>query len=175
MCQPTQKVTDWRDVPTPPAVTVPPNTIHPQEVAPPSVPVTSVKQLPQPKNSLAPSQEVNVLLQSQPPAGEVSQLQGGSSPQPEVTVEENEPPEPVNLNMTASPCTQLLDFQIRAEESLTQAAHLKTRDIDDILKEVIEEEREKAERARNLASAKIGDQSETALGVIMFPVQAKSC
>ncbi|XP_067379902.1 TFIIA-alpha and beta-like factor [Channa argus] len=68
--------------------------------------------------------------------------------------------------MPALPCSQLpvLDFQIQTEDNLTQAEQLKTRDIDDILKEVIEEEREKAERARNLASAK-SDQSEAALGL----------
>lgn len=167
--QPTQKVTDWREVPAPPAVTVPPSTIHPQEVAPSSVPATSVTQPPQQKTRLAPCQEVSAALQSWAPAGEASQLQGAQSPQPEVTPEGNEQspqPEPVNLSMTASPCSQLLDFQICTEESLTQTAQLKTRDIDDILKEVIEEEREKAERARSLASAKMGDPSETALGVI---------
>lgn len=175
--QPTQKVTDWREVPAPPAVTVPPNTIHPQEVAPSSVPATSVTQPPQPKSCLAPSQEVSVAPQSRAPAGEASQLQGSRSPQPEATLEGNEPspqPEPVNLSMTASPCSQLLDFQIRTEESLAQTAQLKTRDIDDILKEVIEEEREKAERARNLASAKTGDQSEAALGVIRKNIACSS-
>lgn len=41
-----------------------------------------------------------------------------------------------------------------------------SRDIDDILKEVIEEEREKAERARRLAPVESDNQSEAALGVI---------
>ena len=73
----------------------------------------------------------------------------------------------MNLSMRASPVSQLLDFQISAEEALTQTAQLKTRDIDDILKEVIEEEREKAERARNLAPAKTDNQAEAVLGVIL--------
>lgn len=162
-----QKVTDWREAPAPPSA--PPNTIHPQEMEPSSVPATSVTQLPQPKASLPPSQEVSVPLQSQVPAVEALQLPGAHSPQPEVTLEENEPqPEPVNLSVTASPCSRLLDFQIRAEEALTQTGQLKTRDIDDILKEVIEEETEKAERARNLASVKTADQCEAALGVILI-------
>lgn len=82
---------------------------------------------------------------------------------------ENEPSaqlEPVNFSMTTSPCGQLLDFPLGTDEALTQTAQLKTRDIDDILKEVIEEEREKAERRRNLAPAKTQDQSEAVLGVI---------
>uniref|UniRef100_A0A8C9WYH5 General transcription factor IIA, 1-like n=1 Tax=Sander lucioperca TaxID=283035 RepID=A0A8C9WYH5_SANLU len=102
------------------------------------------------------------------PAAEPSQPQGANSPEPEVTLEENEPsphPEPVNLRMTASPCSQLLDFQICTEEALTHTAQLKTRDIDDILKEVIEEEREKAERAKNLTPAKTDSQSEAVLGL----------
>lgn len=175
--QPTQKVTDCREVPAPPAATVPPNTIHSQEVAPSSVPAASVAHLPQPKTCLAPGQEVGVAPHCRAPAGEASHSQGAQSPQSELTLEGNEPSppsEPVNLSMTASPCSQLLDFQIRAEEALTQTAQLKTRDIDDILKEVIEEEREKAERARNLASAKTGEQSETALGVIRKNIACSS-
>lgn len=49
---------------------------------------------------------------------------------------------------------------------MTPTAQLKTSDIDDILQKVIEEERQKAERARNLASAKAGEQSDDLLGVI---------
>lgn len=107
-------------------------------------------------------------MQPQVPVAKISTLQTAPSPEPEVTPEENEPsPQPLNLSMTStSTCSQLLDFQISAEEALTQAAQLKTRDIDDILKEVIEEEREKAMRARNVAPAKTDNQSEAILGVI---------
>ncbi|XP_059215105.1 TFIIA-alpha and beta-like factor isoform X2 [Centropristis striata] len=159
--QPTHKVTEQREAQ--PAA-APTKATHPQEVERPSVPASSVTQPP----PHAPSQESSIRQQPQVPAAGASQLQGAQSPEPEVTLEENEPSpqsEPVNLSMTASPCSQLLDFQIRTEEALTQSAQLKTRDIDDILKEVIEEEREKAERARNLAPAKTNNQTEAVLGL----------
>lgn len=57
-------------------------------------------------------------------------------------------PEHVYVDATASPVTQLLNFQISAVEALTRTAQSK--DIDEILKEVIEEEREKAGRVRTL-------------------------
>lgn len=110
---------------------------------------------------LPPSQESSLPQQPQVPAADTSQLQ---SPPPEVTLAENESSpqaEPVNLSMTASPCSQLLDFQLGTEEALTQTTQLKTRDVDDILKEVIEEEREKADRVRSPAPAKTVDQSIT--------------
>ncbi|KAM7385743.1 hypothetical protein PAMP_001803 [Pampus punctatissimus] len=125
----------------PQSATVPPNTSQCQKVDPSSVPATSVAQKQQPNTTLPLSQESSL------PAAETSPLQAAVSPRPEVTAEENEPsPQPVNLSMSASPCSQLLDFQISTEEALTQTTQLKTRDIDDILKEVIEEEREKAAR-----------------------------
>lgn len=168
--QPTQKVTEWREAPAPQSAALPPNTTHPQEVEPSSAPATSVvTQLPHPKTNLPPGQENSLPQQPQVPAAVTSQLQRAHSPEPEVTLGENEPspqPEPVNLSMTTSTCSQLLDFQIGTEEALTQTAQSKTRDIDDILKEVIEEEREKAERARSLAPAKTDNQSEAVLGVI---------
>lgn len=108
-------------------------------------------------------------MQPQAPAAEISQRQGARSPEPQVTLEENEPspqPEPVNISGNTSPPSQSLDFQIANEEALTQTAQLKSSDIDDILKKVIEEERQKAERARNLASANVGSQSEDVLVVI---------
>ncbi|XP_040905134.1 TFIIA-alpha and beta-like factor [Toxotes jaculatrix] len=159
---PTQKA------PAPPPAAVPPNTIHPQEVEPSPVPAASVAQLPQPAADLPSSQESSLPREPQAPTADTSQLQGVDSPPPEVTLGENEPspqPEPVNFSMTASSCSQLLDFQLSTVEALTQTAQLKTRDIDDILKEVIEEEREKAERVRNLVPGKTEDQSEAALGL----------
>ncbi|XP_018548762.1 TFIIA-alpha and beta-like factor isoform X2 [Lates calcarifer] len=138
---PTQKA------PAPQPVAIPPHTIHPpQEVEPSPVQATSVTQPPQLMTDLPPSQESSLPQQPQVPAADTSQLQ---SPPPEVTLAENESSpqaEPVNLSMTASPCSQLLDFQLGTEEALTQTTQLKTRDVDDILKEVIEEEREKADR-----------------------------
>ncbi|XP_051235954.1 TFIIA-alpha and beta-like factor [Dicentrarchus labrax] len=166
--QPTRKVTEWREAAAPQSAAAPSNTTHPQEVEPSSVPASSVTQPPHPKTNLPPGQESSLPQQPQVPAAETSQLQGTHSPEPEVILEEDEPspqPEPVNLSMTASPRSQLLDFQISTEEALTQTAQLKARDIDDILKEVIEEEREKAERARSLAPAKTDNQSEAVVGL----------
>uniref|UniRef100_A0A3Q1AL97 Uncharacterized protein n=1 Tax=Amphiprion ocellaris TaxID=80972 RepID=A0A3Q1AL97_AMPOC len=116
--QPTQKVTERREAPASQPAAVQPHPILPHEVEPSSVPASSVTQ---PKTSLAPSQESCL-----------PQL----SPEPEGMLAETEPspqPEPVNLSMTASPGTQLLDFQISAKEVLTQTAQ--TRDVDDILKQ----------------------------------------
>lgn len=58
----------------------------------------------------------------------------------------------------------MLDFQFGAEEPSAQTEQLKSSNIDDILKRVIEEEREKAERAR--AAAKADSQSDDVLRVI---------
>ncbi|XP_054456802.1 stonin-1 [Anoplopoma fimbria] len=165
----TQKVSERREAPPPQSAAAPPKTsLPPKEAEPPSVPATSDKQPPHPKTSLPSGQESSLPQRPLVPPAETSQPQGSNSLEPEVTLEENEPSpqlEPVNLSMSASPCSQLLDFQISTEEALTQTGQLKTRDIDDILKEVIEEEREKAERARNLAPAKTANQSEAVLGL----------
>ncbi|XP_029377650.1 TFIIA-alpha and beta-like factor [Echeneis naucrates] len=136
-------------VPAPQSANIPPNTLPPHEVEPSPLPATSASQMPQPKTNLLPGQESSAPLQPQFPAADTSPLQGARSPSPQVTLGETEPgqqAEPVNLSVAASPCAQLLDFPLSTEEALTQAAQLKTRDIDDILKKVIEEEREKAER-----------------------------
>eukprot|EP00064_Thunnus_orientalis_P007536 superscaffoldBa00000844_g7558 len=160
LSQPTQ------GAPDPQSATVPPNAARPQELGPSSVPAASVTQPPQPNTTLPPSQESSLPLQPQVPVAKTLPPQAAPSPEPDVTTEEDEPStEPVNLSMTSSPCSQLLDFQISTEEALTQTAQLKTRDIDDILKEVIEEEREKAIRARNLAPAKTDSQSDAILGL----------
>ncbi|XP_037637924.1 stonin-1 isoform X2 [Sebastes umbrosus] len=164
--RPTQKVIEQREeAAAPQSAAVPPN--HPQEVEPASLPATSVTHPPHPNTSLPHGQESSVPQQPPVPAADTSSPQGARSPEPEVTLEVNEPSpqlKPVNLSTSASPRSQL-DFQISAEDALTETAQLKTRDIDDILKEVIEEEREKAERARSLASAKTDDQSEAILGL----------
>lgn len=81
--------------------------------------------------------------------------------------DKNEPSsqtEPLNHSRNDSPCSQLLNFQISTSEPLTQTEQLKGSDIDDILKRVIEEEREKAEKART--AAKTDSQSEEVLRVI---------
>lgn len=167
--QATHKVTVWKEAAGHQLAAVPSNPSHHQEVESSSVPscaATEPPHLTHPKTNL-PSQESTLPAQQQVTAAKTSQLQGGSSPKPQIPLEENEHspnPEPINLSMNASPCSQLLDFQIGTEESLIESEQLKTSDIDDILKKVIEEERQKAERAR--ASAKADDQSEDVLGVI---------
>nr|XP_033469160.1 stonin-1 [Epinephelus lanceolatus] len=171
-----EKVIEQREAPAPQSAAALPNATYPQEVEPssassaPSAPATPVTQLPHPKTTLPPGRESS--LSQQPPAvpaAETSQLEGAHSPEPEVTLWEKDPspqqPEPLNLSVSASPCSQLLDFQISTEEALIQSAELKTRDIDDILKEVIEEEREKAERARNLMPVRTDNQAEDDLGL----------
>lgn len=160
--QPSQKATEWRGAPAPS------NATH-QEGGPPSVPVHSVTQPSLPKTNLPTSKENS--LQEQPHVldAETSQLHGAQFPEQQVSPEENElspQPEPVNLSMNIPPCSQLLDFQIGTEEALIQTTELKTSDIDDILKKVIEEEREKAETVRTLACVKADNQSEDILGVI---------
>ncbi|CAJ1067454.1 TFIIA-alpha and beta-like factor [Xyrichtys novacula] len=165
--QPARTVSEFREAAAPQSAAVPQNTTHPQEVEPSSVTASSVTPPPPQKTSLPPSQESTVPQQPPVPAAEGPQPQTADSPEPEVTLRENEPSpqlEPMNLSMTASSCTQLLDFQIRAEEALAQTAPLQSRDIDDILKEVIEEESQKVERARSLAAGKTGNQ-EDALGL----------
>ncbi|XP_034464350.1 TFIIA-alpha and beta-like factor [Hippoglossus hippoglossus] len=140
--------------PAPQSTAAPPTTKPPQQVEPPPAPAPSVSQLPQP--DLPPSPESSPVQQPQVPAAGATQLPVVPSP----PAEENEPsaqPEPVNYSMTSSPCSQLL------EEALAQTTQLKSRDIDDILKEVIEEERVKAERRRNLPPARAQDQTEAVL------------
>ncbi|KAL7383807.1 hypothetical protein ABVT39_018062 [Epinephelus coioides] len=171
-----EKVTEQREAPAPQSAAAPPNATYPQEVEPssapsaPSAPATPVTQLPHPKTTLPPGRESSLSQQPRAvPAAETSQLEGAHSPESEVTLQETDPspqqPEPLNLSVSASPCSQLLDFQISTEEALIQSAELKTRDIDDILKEVIEEEREKAERARNLVPVRTDNQAEDDLGL----------
>lgn len=175
--QSSQKVTERREAPAPQLAAALPSTTHRQEVEPSSVPAHSVTQPLHPETNLPSVQESSLPEQPQVPDAETSQLQGAQFPEPQVSLEENEPspqPEPVNLSVNTSPRSQLLDFQIGTEETLTQTAQLKTSDIDDILKKVIEEERQK-ERARNLSSAKADNQSEDVLGVICKEYSLLKC
>ncbi|XP_061693888.1 TFIIA-alpha and beta-like factor isoform X2 [Syngnathoides biaculeatus] len=70
-------------------------------------------------------------------------------------------PEPVDLSVKSSAVGQFFDTQ----EALTKTTPFKSSDVDDILKEFIKEEREKAARARNLAHGKCCDQPEAILGL----------
>lgn len=93
-------------------------------------------------------------------------------PEPQVSAGETHAgsqAEPIDLTGSSPSGDELFDFQMAAEEPSTHgAAPLKGSDIDDILQRVIEEERLKAEMARNLACEKPGGQSDELLGVI-FP------
>lgn len=118
-----------------------------------------------------PNGNVPPCLPEQPPApSETSHLQGADCPEPQIPPEENDlgsHAEPIDLTGSSPSRDELFDFQIAAEEPSTHsAAQLKSSDFDDILQKVIEEERLKAEMARNLACAKPGSQSDELLGVI---------
>ncbi|XP_047459184.1 stonin-1 [Mugil cephalus] len=123
--QPAKKVIEWKEASASQPAPVPPDPVPPHDEEPSSVPASPVTH-----------------PEATSPLSEESSLPQGSS-EPEVTVVENEPQvEVVNVSVAASPCAELLDFEISTEEALTTQA----RDVDDILKEVIEEEREKAGR-----------------------------
>ncbi|XP_068597700.1 TFIIA-alpha and beta-like factor [Brachionichthys hirsutus] len=141
-------VTEWKETRASQSAAIPSSTNHqPQEAEPSSVP--SATEPAHRKTGFPPSHEGSLPQQPHAPAPETSQLQGGRSPEQQVTLEDSEQspqPQPVDLELTATPHRRLLDFQIDAEEALTQTTEFKTSDIDDILKKVIEEEREKAGR-----------------------------
>lgn len=162
--QPTQKIIKWREAPQ--AATVPPSTVHPQETEQGSVPATSVSPAPQPKSHRPLNQDSS--LSQQPQVRESSPLQRSHCVEPEFPVMESElSPQPVDLSMTsASSCSQLLELQIRTEEALAETTKLKTSDIDEILKDVIEEERDEVVTTRNPAPPKPDNQSEDNLRVI---------
>ncbi|KAM9393656.1 TFIIA-alpha and beta-like factor [Pholidichthys leucotaenia] len=131
--QPLHKVTEQREGLAPQPAPIPPNSIPPQEPEPSSVPTAAVTE----PNATSPAHQRSSLSQC--------------SPEQEVPAQENKlntQTKVVNLDVAASPCTQLLNFQISQEEALARTSQ--SRDIEDILKEVIEEETEKAERARSL-------------------------
>ncbi|XP_030011294.1 TFIIA-alpha and beta-like factor [Sphaeramia orbicularis] len=156
LSQTTPKVTEWTEAPAAQPAAAQTNTVPTQEVEPSALSSTSVSQPLQPDTALSTNQETSPPQQPPVPTVEPPHPQGAHSLEQEVTLEENHPSlQPVNLSIPPSPCTQSLDFQISA----------KTKDIDDILKEVIEEEREKAKRARSLAPGSADSQSETVLGL----------
>lgn len=103
---------------------------------------------------------------------EASYLQRAECPEPQVSAEETHAgsqAERIDLTGSSPSGDELFDFQMAAAEpSAHGATPLKSSDIDDILQRVIEEERLKAEMARNLACAKPGSQSDELLGVFFF-------
>ncbi|MEQ2276511.1 hypothetical protein XENORESO_001457 [Xenotaenia resolanae] len=143
-----QKVPEQSKVPASQPAAIPPNSVLLHEPEPSSAPSSFITQT---RTSLALIQENS--LPHEPPGAEVTLGEN----------EANSQPEPLNIGATTSPCPQFLDFQISAEEAaFAQKTH--SRDIDEILKEVIEEERVKAERARKLAG-NAGNHSGTDLGL----------
>lgn len=127
--QAAKKLIEWKEASAPQPASAPPDLVPPHDEEQPSLPASPVTQ-PE-ATSLALSQD--------------SSLPQASS-EPEVTVVESEPQaEAVDLSVTTSPSAELVDVEVSTEEALTT----QTRDVDDILKEVIEEEREKAGRVRN--------------------------
>lgn len=157
----TQKFIEWRDarVPQPAAAVVPPvvNTIPSKEVAPtllpaplplpPPPPPPSHPQPPEPQNTINPSQETTVIApqQSQVPLAENLDSQVSQQNLLEMIMGGGEEPtqEPGNTGVAES--TEFLDLQTESLEILARApAGTISQDIDDILKEVIENEINKA-------------------------------
>lgn len=162
----THKISAWKEAAAAPLAAVPSCPSQHQEGEPSSVHAPSVTQPPNPGQSNTSQESVLSGLPPVPPA-EAPQLQEEQSPGQQGALDEIEPssqPATVNLITNNSPCSHLLDFQFGAEEPPTQTEQLKSSSIDDILKRVIEEEREKAERAR--AAAKADSQSDDVLRVI---------
>lgn len=167
--QHTHKVSAWKEAAAARLAAVPSYPTQHQEVEPSTVqaPVTQPPSAVQSNISLPSSQESTLPVLPPVPPAEAPQLPDVQTLEQQVSLDDNEPssqPEPLDRSTNDSPCSQLLDFQISTAEPLTQTEQLKSSDIDDILKRVIEEEREKAERAR--AAAKTDSQSEDVLRVI---------
>ncbi|XP_076022022.1 TFIIA-alpha and beta-like factor [Genypterus blacodes] len=165
--QPTHKIIKWREGPAPQAAAAPSAPVHPQETKQGSAPATAVTPTPQPKNQLPPNQDSS--LPQQPQVPESSQLQPSQSVEPEFPVLEDElSPKPVDLSVTtSSSCSQLLELQIRTEEALAEKTKLLTSDIDEILKDVIEEGRGEIVTDSNPAPPNTNNQSEDDLTLDM--------
>lgn len=156
----TNKISAWKEATGALLAAVPSYPSQHQEGEPSSVraPVTQSPNPVQSNTSLPSSQESTLpglpQLQEEPSAGQQVALGEIESSQPET----------VNVLANNSPRSQLSDVQFGAEEPSTQTEQLKSSNIDDLLKRVIEEEREKAERARG--AAKADSQSDDVLRVI---------
>jgi len=153
--QTTHKLIEWRDARVPqPAVVIPPvvNTFPSKEVAPPLLPAPpppppSHPQPPEPQKTVNPSQETIAIApqQLQVPLAENLDSQVSQQKQPEMIVDGGDEltQEPDNTGVAES--TEFLDLQTESLEMLAQApAGSVSKDMDDILKEVIEDEINKA-------------------------------
>lgn len=164
----TNKISAWKEATGALLAAVPSYPSQHQEGEPSSVraPVTQSPNPVQSNTSLPSSQESTLPGLPPAPAAEVPQLQEEPSAGQQVALGEIESSQPETVNVLAnnSPRSQLSDVQFGAEEPSTQTEQLKSSNIDDLLKRVIEEEREKAERARG--AAKADSQSDDVLRVI---------
>ncbi|KAK0131132.1 TFIIA-alpha and beta-like factor [Merluccius polli] len=157
--QTTQKIIEWREPCVSQPAVVPPvvNTIPSKEVAPPLVPPPppppSHPQPPAPQKTLTlnPGQENMAPQHSQVPLAENLHSQLSQQKQPEMIVEGGNEPgqEPGNTGAAELTSTTFphgfLSLQTETLETLAQApAGSFSKDIDDILKEVIEDEINKA-------------------------------
>ncbi|XP_053730488.1 LOW QUALITY PROTEIN: TFIIA-alpha and beta-like factor [Synchiropus splendidus] len=128
--------------------------------APSSQPVQQSK----PQEAPAPSQtDTGETPETSPPLQQPPVLQEESQPETcaeAITVlDDQEPsPEPLDLTILPAPSSQNLDFQISSEEHLASDDQFKN--IDELLNEVIEVEREKAARAKSCS------ESEDILGLV---------
>lgn len=165
--QHTHKISAWKEASAAQLAAASSYPTRHQEVEPSSVQAPSVTppSAVQPNTRSPSSQESTLPVLPPVPPAEAPQLKDLQAPEQQVALDENEPSSQTEpLNHDDSPCSQLLDFQISTSEPLPQTEQLKGSDIDDILKRVIEEEREKAEKAR--AAAETDSQSEEVLRVI---------
>ncbi|KAM9804172.1 TFIIA-alpha and beta-like factor [Neosynchiropus ocellatus] len=121
-----------------------------QESEPPEAPVPSQTDPGETTVTSPPLQQPQVLLEESEPE---------SCAEPVTAQEDQElSPEPLDLTVLPAPCSQTLDFQISSEEHLTSGDQFKN--IDELLNEVIEVEREKAARAKSCS------ESEDILGLV---------
>ncbi|XP_056902596.1 stonin-1 [Takifugu flavidus] len=167
--QQTHKISAWKEASAAQLAAISSYPTRHQEVEPSSVQAPSVTppSAVQPNTGSPSSQESTLPVLPPVAPAEAPQLKDLQAPEQQVALDKNEPAsqtEALNHGTNESPCSQLLDFQISTSEPLTQAEQSKSSDIDDILKRVIEEEQEKAEKAR--AAAKTDSQSEEVLRLV---------
>ncbi|TNM99830.1 hypothetical protein fugu_012863 [Takifugu bimaculatus] len=167
--QQTHKISAWKEASAAQLAAISSYPTRHQEVEPSSVQAPSVTppSAVQPNTGSPSSQESTLPVLPPVAPAEAPQLKDLQAPEQQVALDKNEPAsqtEALNHSANESPCGQLLDFQISTSEPLTQAEQSKSSDIDDILKRVIEEEQEKAEKAR--AAAKTDSQSEEVLRLV---------
>lgn len=167
--QHTHKISAWKEASAAQLASASSYPTRHQEVEPSSVEAPSVTppSAAQPNTSSPSSQESSLPVLPPVPPAEAPQLKELQAPEQQAAPDQNEPSsqtEPLSRSTDGSPRSQLLDLQTSTSEPPTRTEQLQGSDIDDILKRVIEEEREKAEKAR--AAAKTDSQSEEVLRVI---------